>query len=121
MVIVAPGATDAGNVYAKSAIDMTASALSDDEEEGAVELLDPEDEGMSIDDIELDVDDDPASGVDEPQAPRPSASASASAGMVPTRAILWVMGCLRVRRPMRRPRPGVRHHGPSGLVSSALR
>ncbi|GAA4708275.1 hypothetical protein GCM10025782_00030 [Pedococcus ginsenosidimutans] len=117
MVIVAPGATDAGTVYAKSAIDMTASALSDDEEEGAVELLEPEDEGMSIDDIELEVDDDPASGVDEPQAARPSARA----GMMPRRAILRVMGCLRVRRPTRRPRPGVRRHGPSGLVSSALR
>lgn len=90
MVMVVPGATDAGTLYAKSAMVMTASACfaeDDDEEDDAEGLLELDDDGMPIEDIELDVEDAPASGPDEPQADKPKATA----GTMARRVILRVM------------------------------
>jgi hypothetical protein len=81
-------------------------------DEGAGALLEPEDEGMLIDDIGLEVADDPASVLEEPHEERPRARAGTTA----RRVILRVMCCLQIRRPTRRPRSGIRCDGTDGLV-----
>jgi hypothetical protein len=76
------------------------------------ELLELEDEGVPRCDMELEVDEVPASILGEPQAERPRARTGTTA----RRLILRVMRYLQIRRPSPQPQPGVRRDDSRGLV-----
>lgn len=132
IVILAPGATEAGTANMKLEIVRTAvagaagaavSAGADDagaddagaEDAGAAGVVVLDADAMGIDDI-ADVDEIAGAAVvcavDEPQADRPRAMAGTTA----RRVILRIMRVPSLGQPMRRPRQGVRRRAPHGSL-----